>query len=130
MYWSFRTVVNKANPPRMTQEQARHAGQLVRRLCANYDSGNCLLLDGPCPQLITFSLICKYFHAAVLPTDIDLYAALFPGEMTNICPDCGRWFISRSRNTVYCSSCAAERTRRNKRQWARKHRSAAKDGKR
>ena len=127
MYWSFRTGVNKKLPPRMTQAQARRVRRLIRRLCANYDAGNCLLLDAPCPQFITLSLLCKYFRAAVLPADIGLYAVLFPDDMTNICPDCGRWFISRSRNTVYCSFCAAERTRRSKRKWAREHRSAARN---
>ena len=31
-----------------------------------------------CPQSITYSLICKWFRAAVLPLDGVLYAALFP----------------------------------------------------
>ena len=49
--------------------------------CCNYDCGNCLLLDNGeecvCPQSITYSLICKWFRAAVLPLDAGLCAALF-----------------------------------------------------
>ena len=55
----------------------------VRRLvhdCCNYQDGNCLLLDDGeecvCPQSISYSLVCKWFRAAVLPLDESLCAAL------------------------------------------------------
>ena len=37
---------------RMNEDQFRRARKLIRRLCANYDGGNCLPLDdgGPCAQ--------------------------------------------------------------------------------
>lgn len=58
--------------PHMTYQQYRTARRLVRE-CCNYDCGNCLLLDNGeeciCPQSITYSLICKWFRAAVLPLD-------------------------------------------------------------
>ena len=67
--------------PHMTYRQYRTARRLVRE-CCNYDCGNCLLLDNGeecvCPQSITYSLICKWFRAAVLPLDAGLCAALFP----------------------------------------------------
>ncbi len=55
--------------PRMDEGQFRRVKKLIRRLCANCDSGNCLLLDDgdPCPQMVSPTLICKYFRAAVLP---------------------------------------------------------------
>ena len=56
--------------PRMDDSQFRRARKLIRRLCANCEGGNCLLLDDgdpcPCPQMISNTLICKYFRAAVL----------------------------------------------------------------
>ena len=63
----------------MNGRQFRRSKSLIRRLCANYDSGSCLLLEEnfepcPCPQLLTCSLLCKYFRTAVLPADADLYA--------------------------------------------------------
>ena len=58
--------------PHMTYQQYRTARRLVHE-CCNYDCGNCLLLDDgeecTCPQSITYSLICKWFRAAVLPLD-------------------------------------------------------------
>lgn len=67
--------------PHMTYQQYRTARRLVHE-CCNYDCGNCLLLDDGegciCPQSITYSLICKWFRAAVLPLDAGLCAALFP----------------------------------------------------
>ena len=62
--------------PHMNYQQYRTARRLVHS-CCNYDSGYCLLLDNGeeciCPQSITYSLICKWFRAAVLPLDEVLY---------------------------------------------------------
>ena len=54
--------------PHMNYQQYRTARRLVHS-CCNYDCGNCLLLDNGeecvCVQSITYSLICKWFRAAV-----------------------------------------------------------------
>ena len=113
--------------PHMTYQQYRTARRLVRE-CCNYDCGNCLLLDNGeecvCPQSITYSLICKWFRAAVLPLDAGLCAALFPPPAVRrrCCRECGRPFAPPRHNTLYCSACAAERTKRSKRVWAKKNR--------
>ena len=66
---------------RLTPPQSRKVNALVRRTCCNYDNGNCILLDDGdecvCPQLISYSLLCKWFRAAVLPADRLLYAELY-----------------------------------------------------
>lgn len=53
----------------MTEGQLRRARKLIRRLCANYDEGNCLALDEGegcvCVQSISYSLLCRYFKEAV-----------------------------------------------------------------
>lgn len=72
------------NIPRMDYRQYRAARRLVHE-CCNYDSGNCLLLeDGEpcvCVQSISYSLLCRWFTAAVLPLDEALEAApLAPGK--------------------------------------------------
>lgn len=59
--------------PRLTYQQYRAVRRLVHD-CCNYDGGNCLALDDGwepcvCVQSITYSLVCKWFRAAVLPTD-------------------------------------------------------------
>lgn len=59
--------------PRLTYRQYRAVRRLVHD-CCNYDGGNCLALDDGwepcvCVQSITYSLVCKWFRAAVLPTD-------------------------------------------------------------
>ena len=69
------------NPPRMTEAQLRRARRLIRSLCANCNGGNCLLLDDgyepcPCPQMLTCSVLCRYFRAAVLPADRELQAEI------------------------------------------------------
>ena len=67
------------NAVRLTYPQYRAVRRLVHE-CCNYDGGNCLLLDDGeecvCPQSISYSLICRWFRAAVLPLDESLCAAL------------------------------------------------------
>ena len=59
---------------RLTPPQSRKVNALVRRTCCNCDNGNCILLDDGdycvCPQLISYSLLCKWFRIAVLPADM------------------------------------------------------------
>ena len=50
-----RATTETADIPHMTEKQFSRAKKLLRRLCANYDRGNCLLLDDgydacPCPS--------------------------------------------------------------------------------
>ena len=69
---------------RLTPAQRARCNRLIRRLCANYDGGNCLPLDDGegcvCVQMISYSLLCKYFRRAVLPADKALYAGQFTGS--------------------------------------------------
>ena len=84
-----------ADLPRMTEKQFSRAKKLLRHLCANYDRGNCLLLDDgydpcPCPQLISNTLLCRYFRSAVLPADRELWAEIVGGTSLRRCIVCGR----------------------------------------
>ena len=58
--------------PRMNYRQYRKARKLTHE-CCNYCDGNCLLLDDGeecvCVQSISYSLLCRWFRAAVLPLD-------------------------------------------------------------
>ena len=119
-----------SQPPRMTEAQLRRAKRLIRALCANCDHGCCLLLDDgydpcPCPQLLTCSVLCRYFRSAVLPVDRELYGEVLSADRQRRCPECGQPFTPRSPNTRYCPDCAAKRTRRHKRAWAAKNRGRA-----
>ena len=80
------------NIPRMDYRQYRAARRLVHE-CCNYDSGNCLLLeDGEpcvCVQSISYSLLCRWFTAAVLPLDEALEAALLRRGSRKRCAVCG-----------------------------------------
>ena len=61
------------SPYRITPPQKRRASGLIRRECCNCEDGNCLALDDgdtcACPQMISFSVCCKWFRWAVLPLD-------------------------------------------------------------
>ena len=106
-----------ANIPRMTEGQSVRANTLIRELCANFDDGYCLLLDNgydpcPCPQLISNSLVCRYFRTAVLPSDRELYGEIVGQLPRWRCCICGK-SITRTSNAVkYCKVCAARQRRK------------------
>ena len=60
---------------RLTPGQMRSVRKLVKR-CCNYLDGDCLPLDGACPQAISRSLICRWFRHAVLPEQPKLEQAI------------------------------------------------------
>ena len=109
--------------PHMTYQQVRTVRKLVHR-CCNYDDGNCLVLECVCVQSISYSLLCRWFRAAVLPLDEKLYVALFPPPSVGQrrCRECKRLFAPSKHNTLYCPDCAANRAKQSKRDWARKKR--------
>ena len=94
---------------RLTPSQRSRCNRLIKRLCANYDYGNCLLLDDGepcvCPQTISYSLLCRYFHNAVLPAEKELYADIFR-QRTYHCVECGAVFVPNSNRQKYCLSCS------------------------
>ena len=67
---------------RLSPRQSRKVNTLVKKECCNCENGNCILLDDGdtcvCPQLISYSLLCKWFRIAVLPLDKLLFAELLP----------------------------------------------------
>ena len=82
---------------RMTPAQRKQANALIRRECCNYEDGNCMLLDDgdthTCPQMISFSVCCKWFRQAVLPQDKPLEAEIFRDKELKRCAICGRVFV-------------------------------------
>ena len=67
------------NPP-----QKRRASGLIRRECCNCEDGNCLALDDgdtcACPQMISFSVCCKWFRWADLAAGQDAGSGDLPGQ--------------------------------------------------
>lgn len=101
---------------RMTYRQSRKVNTLIHRLCANCFEGNCLLLDDGettvCPQTLTYSLLCTYFKAAVLPADPALYTELMERGNKKKCVLCGTDFYPAYTNTRYCPRCGKAQARR------------------
>ena len=113
---------------RMKQKQSKDAYSLIRKQCCNYDSstGGCLLLDDGevvhCPQLISQSLICKWFRDAVLPGNKALRAEIMGADYRKVCQVCGQHFRAISNRAKYCSRCAKKVERERKAGWAQKNR--------
>lgn len=113
----------------MSEEQFRRAKKRIRALCANFDGGNCLLLDDGdtciCPQIISYSLLCRYFRAAVLPADRVLHADIMGTDDRKKCASCGMLFYPRSNRALYCDRCAKNEERRHTRERVQRYRNGA-----
>jgi hypothetical protein len=114
--------------PRMTPGQRQKAGKLIRKICCNYNDGNCLLLDRGekviCPQSISYSVNCKFFRRVLLEdrAGLSLKTELFRDDAAKKCVVCGAAFQSTSNNAKYCGDCAKVVQRRQKAAHARKRR--------
>lgn len=58
---------------KITPQQAKRVNALLRKLCANYDGGNCLLLDDgePCvcvQSISKYGIYCNYFKKRRAPS--------------------------------------------------------------
>lgn len=106
--------------------------KLVTELCANYDSQDkiCLPLDSPCYMLNKWwtGAFCRYFRAAVLPTQPKLESSL-TGEDTSlrqkICPVCGKAYLpvtSQAYCSDYCRSFARRKSERERKRRRRQNR--------
>ncbi len=94
---------------------------------ATADSGNCLFLeDGEpcvCVQSISYSLLCRWFTAAVLPLDEALEAALLRRGSRKRCAVCGTPFASQNpTGGIGCPDCAGRMKRINAAKRKRKQR--------
>jgi len=104
-------------------KQASKVKELIKKECANYMNGNCILLDTNCPQMgCMYSVLCKYFINSVLPLDKELYKELLEGAgeetglYTKQCKLCNKQFTTDKKNVLYCDKCKDKRrkeTRRN-----------------
>ena len=100
--------------PVMDYRQYRRARRLVHE-CCNYDGGHCIALDDGeecvCVQSISYSLLCQWFRAAVLPLDRELETALFHCLDAKRCAVCGALFTPGSNRAKYCPECAGRMKR-------------------
>ena len=97
---------------RLTKTQAAKVRRQIRASCCNYYEGNCLLLDEryepcPCVQMITQSLICKWYRCAVLPGDKSLNSEILLQKGGKLCAECGTPFYPLSNGAKYCEACSA-----------------------
>ena len=113
---------------RITPEQASKVKKVVKKQCCNTIDGNCILLEGldpcSCPQLITRSLICRWFLTAVLPGERELEQELIKNGERKRCEVCGSTYYSTSNRSKYCADCAAKVKRRQQVEYARRKRAS------
>lgn len=111
----------------MNPAQRKQANALIRRECCNCENGACIALGDwdshTCPQMISFSVCCKWFRWAVLPLMGTLEAAIYRNKDLKRCEVCGGVFVPKSNRAKYCPGCAARVHRRQKAESERKRRS-------
>jgi predicted RNA-binding Zn-ribbon protein involved in translation (DUF1610 family) len=110
---------------KMTLIQQKEAVKLIKRLCSYYDKGDCLYLDGVCPQSISYSVNCKIFRRVLLEdkAGLALKAEIFSNDPTKYCAVCDAVIQSESNNAKYCCDCAKIIQRKQKAEHAKKQRS-------
>ena len=100
--------------------------QTERLMMSSDRSSQSMLLDDGeecvCPQLISYSLLCKWFQTAVLPLDRELHAELLKNEDMRRCTVCGAAFASSSNHAKYCPDCRKRITRKQAAERMRKRR--------
>ena len=106
---------------RLTPGQLRSVRGLTKR-CCNFSGGDCLLLDGVCPQYVSRSLLCLWFRRAVLPQQPKLQQTILRPKKLRRCKVCGTGILARSGRTKYSPSCAKNIPRQQKAKSARKRR--------
>ena len=111
---------------RLDTKQSRRINTLVRKECCNFDGGHCILLDDGdpcvCPQIISFSLLCRWCRVAVLPLDKELYIQLTRPPNTKQCSVCGRYYLYKGNKSKYCPDCKKTVLRRQKADYQRRQR--------
>ena len=116
--------------PRLTPKQRQKANALIKRLCANYDGGNCLVLDDGepcvCVQSISYSLLCNYFRNAVLPAEPMLEANIL-GTRFERCVSCGAPILKKGNRKKYCGRCAVRAYKKQQAAYARRKRAESKN---
>ncbi len=65
-----------------------------------------------CVRNISYSLLCRWFRAAVLPLDKTLETALLHRGEGKRCAVCGAVFLPGSNRAKYCPDCAKRERRR------------------
>lgn len=109
--------------PTIPEKRLSDVHKLIRSKCCNYDHGCCIGLDDGesccCVQMISNSLVCKWFRNAVLPYDALLEATILDRH-TKKCAVCGKAFAPKSNKAKYCRPCAVQKRRDTKREWARR----------
>jgi hypothetical protein len=124
----------KANQSKMGMKYKKNRGDMVKELCANYDTktGHCMILDKACP-LVPFQYRnhvikpdkdteCDYFNTSVLGLDISIKKeSKAKGKVIysqKDCCICGKGFKpSNSRNKYCCDSCKESATKRKYRRY-------------
>ena len=85
---------------RMTPAQRKQANALIRWECCNCEDGDCIALDDgdtcTCPQMISFSVCCKWFRWSVLPQSGMLEAEIFREKELKRFSVCGRVVVPKS----------------------------------
>ena len=102
----------------LTPKQSRKVNALIKRLCCNYDNGNCIRLDDGDPCVCV-----QWFRSTVLPADKDLYIELSKPKNTRICQNCRKPYEAANNKFKYCPVCRKIVIRKQKANYIRKRRS-------
>ena len=78
-------------------------------------------MDTECPQMITQSLVCKYFRDVLLEDKEGraLKAEIMGEDHRKVCSVCGQHFRALSNRAKYCAKCAKKMRLKRQREYMR-----------
>lgn len=82
----------------------------------------CVALDCECVQCNSYSVMCKWFRAAVLPQDKALFAEVVQPQQAKRCVICGEAFAPKSNRGKYCDKCSKSIRKKKKAEYERNRR--------
>lgn len=110
----------------LTTKQIRDIKSIVKSECANHADGKCVPMEMPCPQLTAEGGLCKYFKECVLPLNPELEHELIGTGYNKTCKRCGKGFVTKRYNDLYCDFCTGVMRKESQREYARKKRQGGK----
>jgi hypothetical protein len=85
----------------MTEAQFRKAKKLIRALCANFDNGNCLLLDDDMTPMLPHEYllfaVVQVFTRSRASADRELFAEIMESDGLRRCAECGAALLRRAK---------------------------------
>lgn len=111
--WTHPKIIADNQEHKLMSKTLSDIRSLLKNECCNYDNGNCIVKDLPCPQLTAESVVCKWLADAVLPLNPELGGLCevrhVEKKPVRLCVICGKTVVTG--RAQYCPKCSQKQQR-------------------